>query len=212
MGFYPITLDLGGKSCLVVGGGAVAERKVGSLLACDALVRLVSPELTPVLRDLVADNKVSARFGCYTVSDLDGVVLVVCATDNREINRQVAADCTARNLPVNVVDQPELCSFLVPAVVRRGDLTIAVSTGGKSPLLARKIRESLEQSYGEQYGEFLDLLSRYRRGVLEKIPDEKKKRDILEQMVSAEIFALLEENRMDQVKERLDSAYHNGGA
>lgn len=212
MGFYPVTLDLGGKLCLVVGGGSVAERKVKSLLACDALVRLVSPELTPLLRDLGGGSSVEIRLGCYRESDLDGVALVVCATDDSGINRLVATDCTARNLPVNVVDQPELCSFFVPAVVRRGDLTIAVSTGGKSPLLARRIREDLEHSYGEQFGEFLELLSQYRQKVLREIPEQGKKRDTLENMVSAEILALLTDNRLERIKERLNSAYHNGRA
>lgn len=212
MGFYPVTLDLSGKVCLVVGGGQVAERKVRSLLACDAVVRLVSPDLTPILRDLADGNKVCYKPDRYQISDLDDVFIVICATGDSEINKRVAADCAARNLPVNLVDQPESCSFFVPSVLRRGDLTVAVSTGGKSPLLARKLRESMEQSYGEQYGEFLELLSQFRRIVLRDIKDQDLKRDILEDMVSADILALVRDNRMERIKERLNSAYLNSGA
>jgi precorrin-2 dehydrogenase/sirohydrochlorin ferrochelatase len=137
---------------------------------------------------------------------------VVCATDDKELNGRIATDCAPRNLLVNAVDQPELCNFLVPAVVRRGDLTIAVSTGGKSPLLARRLREELEGRYGEQYEEYLDLLAELRRQVLRQAPEAREKQEILESLVSGEILALLRDNRMEQVKERLNSAYRSGGS
>ena len=203
MGFYPVALDLSGKLCLVVGGGVVALRKVRALLFSDAVVRLVSPDLTPELRELQTQSKLKYRSGYYQTTDLDGVFLVICAAGDPATNRQVAADCAARNLPLNVVDQPELCGFLVPAVVRRGDLTIAVSTGGKSPLLARKLRERLERDFSPQYGEYLDLLAEARQRTLNSVRDPAKKRDILEDLVSPEILTLLAENRLDLVKERI---------
>ena len=207
MGFYPVALDLSGKLCLVVGGGVVAERKVGSLLLCDAVVRLVSPDLTPGLADLSARGRLIVRQGAYQTSDLDGVFLVVCATGDPATNRLLAADCTDRNLLLNVVDQPELCGFIVPAVLKRGDLTIAVSTGGKSPLLARKLREKLERDFGEQYGEYLELIAQLRQKVLRESRDPEKKLEFLEYMVSEDVLALLSDNRLDLIKERLEGAH-----
>lgn len=211
MGYYFITLDLQEKLCLVVGGGLVAERKVNSLLACGAVVRVVSPDLTPGLRAMVASGGIIYRQGRYRPPDLEGVFLVISAAGDENVNRQVAEDCSKRNLPVNVVDDPGKCSFLVPAVVRQGALAIAVSTGGKSPLLARKIREELALTYGPQYGEFLDMVADLRQEVIRHISDDQKKKIILEQMVSDEILADLKRCRMDLVKERVWHAYRGSG-
>ena len=212
MGYYPVFFDLRGKLCLVVGGGRIAERKVASLLDSGARVLVVSPELTPVLEGLKARGAISHRSGKYQQSDLAGVFLVICAVNDKNINQNIAADCNENNLPVNVVDQPDLCSFFVPAVMRRGDLTLAVSTGGKSPLLARRMKEELENRYGDHYGEFLDMLAAHRQVVIRQVKDESKKKEILEKMVTDEVLDLLRDNLMEQVKERLRSAYHHGGA
>ncbi|MCG9967597.1 bifunctional precorrin-2 dehydrogenase/sirohydrochlorin ferrochelatase [Pelotomaculum terephthalicicum JT] len=209
MGHYLISLDLSGKLCLVIGGGQVAERKVCSLLECDASVQVVGPELTPGLRDMAESGRILYRQGQYRPADLDNVFLVICATDNKEVNQQVAGDCTDRNLFVNIVDDPKKCNFFVPAVVKRGALSIAVSTGGKSPLLARKIREELETAYGLQYGEFLDLIADIRQDVINNISDPKKKKEILENMVCDEVLCFLKSGRMDLVKERIASAYRS---
>ncbi|MCL6638539.1 MAG: bifunctional precorrin-2 dehydrogenase/sirohydrochlorin ferrochelatase [Firmicutes bacterium] len=208
---YTISLDLSGKLCLVVGGGQVAERKVRSLLECGAGVKVVSPGLSPGLRALAAEGRIDYREGPYVTADLDGVFLVIGATDREEVNRRVADDCAARNLVVNIVDDPGKGNFFVPAVVRRGDLTIAVSTGGRSPMLARKIREELERAYGPQYGDFLEILGRLREKVIENESDENRKTEILERFVSEEILGLLKAGRLETVKERLESAYRGCG-
>lgn len=204
---YLISLDLSDKECLVVGGGSVAERKVRSLLECGARVRLVSPEISPGLESLAGEGRISCRNGYYQASDLEGVFLVIGATDREEVNRQVADDCAARNLVVNIVDDPGKGNFYVPAVVRRGSLTIAVSTDGKSPLLARRLREELEETYGAQYEEFLEMLGGLREDVIKSVPDDEKKREILESLVDDVVLGLLKEGRMDQVKERVLGAY-----
>jgi len=208
---YPISLDLFQKICLVVGGGQVAERKVRSLLECGAGVKLVSPEITPGLRKLAAEGRIIYRAGSYHDGDLTGVFLVIGATDREEVNRRVADDCAGRNLIVNIVDDPAKCSFFVPAVVRRGALTIAVSTGGKSPMLARKIREELERAYGPQYGEFLELLGQLRKKVIKNETSEHKKMNRLEELLSEEILDLLKAGSLELVKERLQSAYRGSG-
>lgn len=208
---YTISLDLFQKDCLVVGGGQVAERKVRSLLECGARVKVISPEITPGLGKLAAEGLILYREGFYQDSDLTGVFLVIGATDSEEVNRRVADDCAARNLVVNIVDDPGKGNFFVPAVVRRGALTIAVSTEGKSPMLARKIREELERAYGPQFSEFLELLGQLRERVVNNETSEQKKRNLLEELVSEEILDLLKEGRLELVKERLHSAYRGSG-
>lgn len=211
MGYYCVALDLSGKLCLVIGGGLVAERKIRSLRECGAAVRVVSPDLTQNLSAMAASGEIFYRRGRYCPADLEGVFLVVSAADDENVNRQVAADCHQRHLLVNIVDDPEKCNFLVPATVRRGALTIAVSTGGRSPLLARKIREELSLTYGPQYGDFLDLIAGLRQDVIHHTADDRKKKEILEDMVSDEILADLKNCRMDRVKERVLSAYRGSG-
>lgn len=208
---YTISLDLFQKDCLVVGGGQVAERKVRSLLECGARVKVISPEITPGMGKLAAEGLILYREGFYQDSDLNGVFLVIGATDREEVNRRIADDCAARNLVVNIVDDPGKGNFFVPAVVRRGALTIAVSTEGKSPMLARKIREELERAYGPQFSEFLELLGQLRERVINNETNEQKKRNLLEELVSEEILDLLKEGRLELVKERLHSAYRGSG-
>ena len=143
MRYYPALLDLQGVSCLVVGGGQVGERKVKTLLDCGAIVHLVSPELTPFLEEAVNQGRLRLRASSFAPAQLEGMFLVIGATDDPEVNRMISAEARSRRLLCNIVDRPRECSFIVPAIVRRGDLVIAVSTGGRSPALAKKIREDL---------------------------------------------------------------------
>ncbi len=211
-GRYLVSLDLNKKRCLIVGGGSVAERKAQTLLDCGASVYLVSPDVTPLLESMIQDGIIIYREGCYSSSDLAGVFLVIGASGREDVNRQVAVDCLARNLIVNIVDDPAKGNFFVPATFRRGSLEIAVSTGGKSPLLARKIREELERTYGAQYGEFLDMLSGFRKDIIQNVADPEKKKEILESLVDERVLGLLKEGRMDLVKEMLLSAYSGSGS
>jgi len=163
---YPLFALIEDRACLVVGGGAVGERKVLDLLAAGAKVTVVSRELTPGLAELAAQERLSFIQGDFTPRHLDGMMLVVGATDDLVVNQQVSAAAQARGLLVNIVDAPELCTFIVPAQVRRGPLTIAVSTGGASPALARKVREELEQHFGPDYGLYLRVLQAVRNQIL----------------------------------------------
>ena len=163
---YPLFALIEDRPCLVVGGGAVGERKVRDLLAAGARVTVVSRELTPDLATLAAQGKIRFIQGDFAASHLDGMTLVVGATDDQEVNRQVSAAAQARGLFVNIVDAPELCTFIVPAQVRRGPLTLAISTGGASPALARKVREELEQQFGPDYARYLRVLEAVRDRVL----------------------------------------------
>lgn len=149
----------------VIGGGRVAARKVASLLEVEAKVRLVSPRLAPETAEQADDPGVELRQRKFEPQDLDGAALVICATDNETLNRSVAAEADKRGLFVNVVDVPPLCSFIVPAVVRRGELTLAVSTGGASPAAARRLRERLQDEFGPAWGPYLKLMRALRERV-----------------------------------------------
>jgi len=172
---YPISLVLDGKTVLVVGGGEVATRKVMGLAPCGARLIVVSPELCPELRELCEAGVCSWVEKTYDTSDLSGVELVFACTDDEATQKRVSADAAERKLLVNVADRPELCSFFLPSVLRRNNLSIAVSTDGSSPLTARLIRESLEKHVDDEIGDYLDLLQLWRPRVLVALPADKRK-------------------------------------
>ena len=201
--FYPISLDLKNRKCLVVGGGRVAERKVRSLLQCGAHVWVVSPELTGELQKLAAEGTISFVRRHYATEDLEECFLVISAVDDHEINSRVANDCSERSILVNVVDDPPRCLFAVPSVLRRGSLCIAVSTDGKSPLLARRIREELESLFGAEYDEFLEIMGEVRSRVLREIPDKEERRRIFECLINSDLLKLIREGERDLVEERV---------
>jgi siroheme synthase-like protein len=149
--YFPAFVDLRGRRCLVVGGGAVGERKVRELLACAAMVTVVSPGLTPALAVLAASDAIAWRGRRFRGSDARGCALVIAATDEPRVDRAVAAAARRHRALVNVVDRPEVCDFIFGSVLRRGELQIVVSTGGRSPALAREIRRRLEPVFGPEY-------------------------------------------------------------
>lgn len=200
---FPVNLNLQARKCLVVGGGRVAERKVKSLLQCGADVWVVSPELTGELEKLASERTINYARRIYAVEDLDGCFLVISATGDREVNSRVADDCFARNIPVNVVDDPARCSFTVPSVLRRGSLCIAVSTAGKSPLLARKIREDLEESFGHEYIEFLELMGEVRSKAIRDISDKSARRRVFECLINSDILQLIREGKKELIEEQI---------
>ncbi len=163
---YPIFAIVTGRPVLVVGGGAVGERKVQDLVAAGARVTVVSREFTPALREMAAQGIIVALAGDFQPAQVTGMALVVGATDDPEVNAAVSRAAQEANIWVNIVDAPELCTFIVPAQVKRGDLTLAVSTGGASPALARRLRETLERAFGPEYGPYLDLLRAVRERLL----------------------------------------------
>lgn len=161
--YYPVALDLAGRQCLVVGGGTIAADKVEGLLAAGAGVTVVSPTLEPRLERLVSLGSIVHHRRGYRSSDLDGVYLTYGATDNLATNAQVAADARAMGILANAVDDPPNCDFFAVAVVRRGDLQVAISTNGQSPAFARWMREHLEASLPSEYGDLLAMLAGIRK-------------------------------------------------
>ncbi len=207
---YLISLSIKGKKCLVVGGGKVAERKVLGLLKCGARVKVVSPSVTPLLASLAVSGKIEYKKGQFSAEDLENAFLVIGSTDREEINARVASECESRNILVNIVDDPRKGNFYVPATVHRGPLTIAISTDGKAPILARRLREELEKYIGPQYGEFVDMLHEAREHLAKHVADLQKRKELLEKLVDREMLLLLNKGDLKAVKERLEDAYRGG--
>ena len=160
--YFPAFLDLRGRPCVVVGGGAIGERKVDDLLGAGARVTLVSPALTPRLAALTAAGLLTHRRRLFRRADVRGAALVIAATGVPAVDAAVAAEARRRRALVNVVDRPAECDFILPSVLRRGGLQIAVSTGGRSPALAREIRKRLERVIGPEYAALVERVGRAR--------------------------------------------------
>lgn len=188
MTYYPALLDLAGRLVLLVGGGQVAARKLASLMEAGARVRLVSPELSPETGRLAQGGEVELHRRGFEPSDLEGAWLAISATDDEKLNRAVARAAEAAGVFVNVVDVPPLCSFIVPAVVRRGELTVAVSTGGASPAAARRLRQRLESQLGPEWGPYLAILRAARRRLTALGRPAEENRPLFYKLVDSELF------------------------
>lgn len=186
--FYPIYLDVKGKRCVIVGGGKVAYRKVCSLKDAGADVIVVSPDICPEMADAEGIILINTN---YDEKYLEGALLVIAATDNEAVNEKVALDAGKRNLIVNVVDRPELCSFIVPSTITRGELCISISTGGASPAVAKKIRKELETIFGVEYEKYLDLLTKMRSIAMSDIKDSAKRRKVLRRLAEKDILDIV---------------------
>lgn len=163
MRYYPVFLDIAGKPVVVVGGGNVALQKVEGLVEAGAHVTIVSPELLPQLRELAGSGRIRHIGREYQPGDLEGYLLAFVATDDRSINATVTQEGRKRGVWVNAVDDPPNCDFIMPGVIRRGDVVVAVSTSGASPAMARKLREDVQAFLGEDDAELLDLAAEVRR-------------------------------------------------
>lgn len=189
--YYPIYLNLRGRRCVVVGGGAVAEGKVRGLLAAGAEVSVVAPELSPELQRLAREGCVTHLERGYLPGDLAGAFLAISATDDRAVNEQVWREATERDVLVNVVDDTPHCNFIAPAILRQGDLAIAISTGGKAPVLAVRLREQFEKLVGPEHARFLELAGALREPVAARWPSFDIRRALWYQLVDSDVLDLL---------------------
>ena len=192
--YYPIYVQLNEQLCIVIGGGKIAEGKVDGLLAANAKVKIISPELTPHLHDLVKQNQIEYAARHYQVGDLTGAFMVICATDQTEINHQVWQEATANQQLVNVVDDTPRCNFIAPAILRKGDLNIAISTGGKAPALAVRLKQHLQEEIGPQYERFLELSGQLREPLARHIPDFEARKKLWYKLVDSDILDLLSQD------------------
>ena len=160
--YYPAFIDVRGRNCLVIGGGPLGEEKVVKLLECDAKVIVIAPEVSPVVEALASEGKVEWIRRDYRPGDLAQAFIAIASTDDDETDRQIYAEAEERNVLLNVVDVTHLCTFIAPSVARRGEVTVATSTGGASPALARTFREKLETSRILEYADLAPILARGR--------------------------------------------------
>lgn len=178
----PMFMKLEARKCLLVGAGTVAETKIESLLHSGAAVHVVASSATDVVRTRALQGEIHLELREFVAADLDGVFLVVVATPDRELNRSVFKEAQSRGVLCNVVDDPELCDFYYPAVVRRGHLQIAISTGGLSPALAGRLRRELESQFGPEWSAWVQRLGVVRRRLFERQMDPAKRRQLLRQL------------------------------
>lgn len=179
MKYYPISLALRNRKCVVAGAGTVAERKARRLLECGARVLVIGRKATSGLEAMVSDGSITLRRRNVNLRDLKGADLVIAATSDRAVNSRISDYCRKNGILVNVVDSTRECSFILPSVVRRGDLTISVSTGGTSPALAKRIRQDLEKAFGAEYGAFLKTLKEMRPAILKNMKSAKDRKKFL---------------------------------
>ena len=201
MAFYPVYLDVSNERCAVVGGGEVAERKAAGLLECGARVVIVARDLTAELRAMKDAGEIEQVADDYRAQYLDGAFLVIGATDRADVNEQVFRDARDRGILVNIVDEPARCTFIVPSVFRRGDLMVAVSTAGKSPALARRVREEIEERYGPEYGTLLQIMGALRERIIARGAPSAENRALFEAVLDSAILRYIREGKGDRVRE-----------
>jgi len=206
--YYPIMLDIKEKKCIVIGGGNIAYRKILSLLESGAKVTVLSTLINEEVELLLKNKKIKFVQEKYDFKYIKDCYLVFAATDDREVNELVYKQCSEKNILVNVVDKPEICNFIVPSKLQKGDLTIAISTNGKSPMLAKKIRQDLEKVYDYRYELFLDIMSEVRKEAFRILKDGKKRSEFYKAIVYSNFSDRLEcEDKHEIQKEIMDILY-----
>ncbi|WP_027936965.1 precorrin-2 dehydrogenase/sirohydrochlorin ferrochelatase family protein [Anaeroarcus burkinensis] len=206
MALYPINLQLTDCQVLVVGGGQVAERKINTLVASQAAVTVISPELTPGLQVLVKSGTIRWCQRTFEAGDTEPFFLVFCTANRREVNQSVAREARERGKLVNVADGPEEGNFSLPAQVRRGDLLLTVSTGGQSPALVRKLRQELAERYGPEYEELLLLLGRIREEMKEHFATSRERELFWRSALTDEVLDDLRSGNLKEAEERIRHA------
>ena len=212
MALYPVNLQISNRSCIVIGGGSVAERKVVALLAAGACVTVLSPEVTPKLNKLIQETKINHIARGYVVGDVNGFFIVISATNNSAINKLVAEEANKAGALINVADAPELGNFNVPSQISHGDLLITVSTGGKSPALARRLGAELAQRYGPEYGTYLNLVAEARGKMKKNMLSSKDREVFWRQTIDQEVINLLKEGKIKEAEAKINNAISSFGA
>ena len=211
MKYFPFFLQLNKLPCLIVGGGSVAERKLDLLIKANADITIVSIEFTDYVLELAKKNNIKCITGEYTQKLLEEkkYKFVIAATNNVSLNEQVAKDCDKHNILINVVDQPKICDFIFPSILERGDITVAVSTGGASPVLARMLRTKLETMVPSNYGKLAAIVSANRIKVREKMKKFSSNKIFWEQMLNGKFFELVLSGRNNEAELFLDEQIEN---
>jgi precorrin-2 dehydrogenase len=199
MQYYPVFLDIKNRNCLVVGGGDVGTRKVDMLLKCGASVTVVSTDATETLVRLSKGQRINLVIRGYTSSDLDGRFLVIGATNDEQLNQQISIDAEERNLLCNIADRPAVCNFILPAIVQQGDLVLAVSTSGKSPAFAKKLRKDLENQFDEAYAVFLNLMGAIRNRLLQQKHAPEEHKPLFKKIIESDIISWIQNRQFEAI-------------
>jgi precorrin-2 dehydrogenase / sirohydrochlorin ferrochelatase len=204
MAKYPIFLDLNGRRVVIIGGGTVATRKAETILGTGARLVVVAPHIDDTLRKVCAKTKTELIESKYSKDYIGGAALVIAATNDEALNKQIYKDCQQLEILCNVVDSPALCDFYVPAVVQRGDLQIAIGTDGNCPSYAGHLRKKLENIFTEKHGEFLVLLEAIRGFVIDKTADASERKAIMGKLADDESFEYFLQKGKEQWRKRAE--------
>ena len=198
--YYPMFADLRGRRCVVIGGGLIAQRKTAAFLRCGARVTVVSPTATSRLRAYAREGNIRYVARRFKSCDLNEMWLVCAATDDHVLNERVFREATRRRIFTNVVDQKPLCSFIAPAIARRGGLTVAVSTGGASPSIAQQIRNRVDRAIGAEYAPMLRLLESLRSAAKRTLPTYQDRKRYFDRLVRGRVFELVKADRLSEAR------------
>jgi precorrin-2 dehydrogenase / sirohydrochlorin ferrochelatase len=200
MALFPLFVDLTGKSCVIIGGGGVAARKADALLEFGARITVVSPKVSEKLRAYAVSGRLQLMQREYCEGDLDEAFLVIAATSDRQVNEQVYREAVRRNIPVNTVDNPEFCSFIFPALVKRGELVVGITTSGHYPALSAHIREEIEELFSPEYGKLVEVLKEFRLKILMEVEEAEARKELLYRLLG-EITACKGDCTPEQLRE-----------
>jgi siroheme synthase-like protein len=209
--YYPIFLDIEDRPVVIIGGGEVCARKAETMMKYGARVTVVAPELTPEIEAWAREGKLVVRRKRYEAADLGEANIVIASTDDTGVNEQIAADCRARRIPVNVVDVTPLCEFIVPAIIEKGSVQIAVSTGGKSPALARTLKEDLQRTIGPEYAEVNDVMGTLRESAKAVLPTDVDRKRFFDGIIAQGILDLLRAGKRREAYETIARACEAAG-
>lgn len=209
--YYPIYLDIENRNVVIIGGGNVCARKAETMMRYGARVTVVSPDFTDEIEAWAREGCLAINRKPYDASDLEGANIVIASTDIQAVNEQIAADCRARRIPVNVVDVTPLCEFIVPAIIESGSIQIAVSTGGKSPALARTLKEDLQRTIGPEYAEVNDVLGTLRDGAKRVLPTDVDRKRFFDGIIADGILDLLRQGKRREAYETIARACDAAG-
>jgi precorrin-2 dehydrogenase / sirohydrochlorin ferrochelatase len=198
--YYPLFLDITDRRCIVIGGGDVAERKVERLLDFGACVVVIGMALTPGLEIMKNEGRINHIAADYDKAFIDDAFLIIGATDRDDINAKISRDGREKGILVNIVDDPDKCDFVLPSLIRQGDLLIAISTGGKSPALAKKLREEMERLFGTEYQTLLDVMGQLREKLVVKGRSSDENRRVFEAVVHSDILKHIKDKSWDTVR------------
>jgi len=209
--YYPIYIDIENRDVVIIGGGNVCARKAETMMKYGARVTVVSPEFTDEIEQWAGEGKLAIKRKHYDDGDLEGANIVIASTDDQRVNEQIAADCRRRRIPVNVVDVTPLCEFIVPAIIEKGSIQIAVSTGGKSPAVARTLKEDLYRLIGPEYAELNDVLGTLRDGAKAVLPTDVDRKRFFDGILADGVLELLRDGRRREAYERIARACERDG-